>query len=223
MDKLIGRVVARLDSLGIRDNTLLIFLGDNGTGRNTRSMMGDRVVIGGKGTTTDAGMHVPLIASWPARMASPTVCADLVDSTDFVPTLLQAAGVRPPSGLPLDGRTFLPQVLGAEGQPREWVYSWYSPRQSANMTVREFAFNQRYKLYRNGEFFDLSKDLEEKQPLTVASLTGEAAAAAKLLQGALDRFKDARPAELDRAFEQANKDKPEKEKAAKKARRKDKK
>ena len=93
------------------------------------------------------------------------VCADLVDSTDFLPTLLDAAGVASPSGLKLDGRTFLPQVLGAEGQPRDWIYSWYSPRQSADMTVREFAFNQRYKLYRTGEFFDLAKDLEEKQPL----------------------------------------------------------
>ena len=223
MDKLIGQVVAKLDALGIRDNTLLIFVGDNGTGRGTRSMMGDRLVIGGKGTTTDAGMHVPLIANWPREITSGRICSDLVDSTDFVPTLLDAAGVRPSSGLKLDGRTFLPQVLGAEGQPRDWVYSWYSPRQSANMTVREFAFNHRYKLYGTGEFFDLSKDLEEKQPLKVAALAGEAATAAKLLQGALDQFKDARPAALDRAFEQANKDKPQAQKATKKAKRKDKK
>ncbi len=88
---------------------------------------------------------------------------------------------------------FCPQLLGDKGQPRDWVYSWYSPRQSADLTVREFAFNHRYKLYRSGEFFDLSKDVEEKQPLKVASLEGEAAAAAKLLQDALDQFKDARP------------------------------
>jgi arylsulfatase A len=223
MDKLVGRLVARLEALGIRDNTLLIFVGDNGTGRGTRSMMGDRLVIGGKGTTTDAGMHVPLIASWPGRVAHGTVCADLVDSTDFVPTLLDAARVTLPPGLKLDGRTFLPQVLGSEGQPRDWVYSWYSPRQSADMTVREFAFDQRYKLYRTGEFFDLTKDLEEKQPLTVASLAGEAAKAARTLQSALDRFQDARPAELDRIFEQANKDKPRGQKATQKTKRKGKK
>ncbi len=223
MDKLIGKLVARLDSLGIRDNTLLVFVGDNGTGRGTPSMMGDRRVIGGKGTTTDAGMHVPLIVSWPGKAAAGTVCSDLVDSTDFVPTLLDAAGVRYPIDLKLDGRTFLPQALGAEGQPRQWVYSWYSPRQSADMTIRELAFNQRYKLYRSGEFFDLSKDLEEKQPLAVASLDGEAAAAAKLLQGALDQFKDARPAELDRMFEKANKDTPKAKKTAEKVKRKAKK
>jgi len=223
MDKLIGRVVARLDALGIRDNTLLVFTGDNGTGRGTRSMMGDKEVVGGKGLTTDAGMHVPLIASWPGRIRNPLVCSDLVDSTDFMPTVLDAAGVKPPSGLKFDGRTFLPQLLGAEAQPREWIYSWYSPRQQANLTVREFAFNHHFKLYRTGEFFDLRRDLEEKEPLTVASLEGEAAATAKLLQKALNQFQDARPAELDRLFEQANKEKATDQKAAKKDKRKDKK
>jgi arylsulfatase A len=223
MDKLVGKLAARLDALGIRDNTLLIFVGDNGTGRGTRSVMGDRLVIGGKGTTTDAGMHVPLIASWPRKGAHGMVCGDLVDSTDFLPTLLDAAGVTPLSSLKLDGRTFLPQILGARGQPRDWVYSWYSPRQSADMTVREFAFNQRYKLYRTGEFFDLARDLDEKQPLAVASLEGGAARTANTLQGALDQFKDARPSELDRVFEQANKDKPKDQKATRKAKRKGKK
>jgi arylsulfatase A len=223
MDKLVGRLVTRLDSLGIRDNTLLLFVGDNGTGRGTRSMMGDRLVIGGKGLTTDAGMHVPLITSWPGRIAGGKVCSDLVDSTDFLPTVLQAAGAVAPSGVTWDGRSFLPQLLGEKGQPRDWIYSWYSPRQSADMTVRECAFNQHYKLYRTGEFFDLSNDMEEKQPLTIASLDGEAAAAAKVLQSALGQFRDARPSELDRIFEQANKGKAKGQKATGKVKRKDKK
>lgn len=203
MDKLIGKLVAKLDALGIRDNTLLLFVGDNGTGKGTRSMMGETLVIGGKGTTTTAGMHVPLIANWPGKLAAGKVCSDLVDSTDFLPTLLEAAGVPLPPDAKLDGRSFLPQLRGEKGQPRQWLYSWYSPRQAADMTVREFAFNQRYKLYRSGGFFDLSRDVEEKQPLPVASLEGEAAAAAKMLQGALEQFKDARPAELDRLGEKA--------------------
>jgi len=223
MDKLTGKVVARLEALGLRDHTLLIFLGDNGTGRGTRSMMGDKLVIGGKGLTTDTGMHVPLIASWPSKVTRGRVCADLLDSTDFLPTLLQAAGAASPSGVAFDGRSFLPQVLGEKGQPRDWVYSWYSPRQTADMTVREFAFNQCYKLYRTGEFFDLTKDLEEKQPLTVAALDGEAAAAAKMLQGALDQFKNARPSEFDRAFEDTNKGKAKGLKATENAKRKGKK
>jgi arylsulfatase A len=203
MDKLIGKLVAKVDELGLRENTLIVFVGDNGTGRGTRSMMGDRVVIGGKGLTTAAGMHVPLIANWPGRVIAGKVHDDLVDSTDFLPTLLDAANVSPPSNLTLDGRSFLPQMKGEKGQPREWIYSWYSPRQGADLTVREFAFNARYKLYRTGEFFDLTQDLEEKQPRMVDSLTGDAAAAAKTLQAALDRYRDVRPADLDRPGERA--------------------
>jgi arylsulfatase A len=199
MDKLIGRLVSRLDALGIRDNTLLIFVGDNGTGRGVPSQMGARTVIGGKGTTTNAGMHVPLIASWPRGIAAGKVHADLVDSTDFLPTVVEAAAAKLPVGLKIDGRSFLPQLRGAKGQPRDWIYSWYSPRQQADLTVREFAFNQNYKLYRTGEFYDLADDLAEKKPLPVASLSGERAAAAKMLQGALDQFANVRDPKLDQA------------------------
>jgi arylsulfatase A len=107
----------------------------------------------------------------------------------------------------IDGRSFLPQLRGRKGEPREWVYSWYSPRQSRSMAVRECAFNARFKLCRPGEFFDMAGDLEEKNPLSVPTLKGEAAASAKVLQDALDRYQNARPAELDRLFEQARKNK----------------
>ncbi len=193
MDKLIGQVLAQLDKLGLRENTLVIFLGDNGTGAGTKSMMGSKVVIGGKGTTTDAGMHVPLIAHWPGKTAKGKVCGDLVDSTDFLPTICEAAGIKLAADFVADGRSFLPQLRGEKGQPREWIYSWYSPRQE---NLREFAFNQHYKLYRTGDFYDLRKDLEESSPVKASSLSGEAASAAKMLQGALDKYQDARPASL---------------------------
>jgi arylsulfatase A len=198
MDKLIGKLVTKLDALGLRDNTLILFLGDNGTGRGTPSKMGDREVIGGKGRTTTTGMHVPLIANWPGQVVAGKVHSDLVDTTDFLPTLLDAAGASASPGLKFDGRSFLPQLRGAKGQPREWIYSWYSPRQGEDLTVREFAFDQRFKLYQSGEFFDVGNDPEETKPLQVASLTGEAATASKRLQGALDQFKNARPPGLDR-------------------------
>jgi arylsulfatase A len=196
MDKLIGQMDAKLAELGIRNQTLVLFLGDNGTGRGMRSMMGDRVVIGGKGTTTETGMRVPLIASWPGQIPVGTVCRDLVDSTDFLPTICEAAGVKIPANLKLDGRSFLPQLRGEKGRPREWIYSWYSPRQNNDTAVREFAFNHLFKLYRTDEFYDLKADPAEKQPLKVAQLEGEAAATARKLQSALDAYKDARPAHL---------------------------
>ncbi len=185
MDRMIGRIDEQLGKLGLRDNTLLIFVGDNGTGRGTRSQMGDRVVVGGKGQTTAAGMHVPLIVSWPSRAAAGRVCQDLVDSTDFLPTICAAAGIELPQEPAVDGRSFLPQVLGQAGQPRDWIYSWYSPR---GEKPKVFAFDTRFKLYQDGPFFELSQDREEQRPLAVADLTGEAAAAARKLQAALRQF-----------------------------------
>src|SRR5262249_32808821 len=159
--------------------TLLLFVGDNGTGAGTRSMMGDKVVIGAKGTTNTFGMHVPCIASWPGTIAAGKVSDDLVDSTDFLATICDAASVSTTPMGKIDGPSFLPQMKGQSGTPRQWIYCWYSPR---GESLREMAFDQRYKLYRNGEFFVLTADPEEGRPLAVASQTGEAAQAAKKLQ-----------------------------------------
>ena len=197
MDKLIGKLVAKLDALGLRDKTLILFLGDNGTGKGTTSMMDGREIIGGKGTTTAAGMHVPLIGNWPGRIRPGTVCNDLVDTTDFLPTLLEIAGQPLPPGLKPDGRNFFPQLQGEPGQPRGWIYSWYCPRPNQDPAVQEFAFDQHFKLYRTGKLFNLARDPGEKKPLDLATLTGDALAAAKRLRIALEQFKSARPAELD--------------------------
>jgi len=193
MDKLIGKLVAYLEENGLREKTLILFTGDNGTGAGTRSMMGDKVVVGGKGRTTVTGMHVPLIASWPGTIASGKVCQDLVDSTDFLPTICEAAGVKVPAELKIDGCSFLPQLRGEKGTPRQWYYCWFWHQEQLR---GEFAANQRYKLYRDGRFHDLDRDPDEQRPLKVESLDGEAAAAAKVLQAALDKYKDARPADL---------------------------
>ncbi len=193
MDKLIGKLVATLDKHSLRENTLVLFVGDNGTGAGTRSMMGDKVVIGAKGTTNTFGMHVPCIASWPNKIASGKVSDDLVDSTDFLATICDVAGVSTAAAGKIDGRSFLPQLKGEGGKPREWVYCWYSPH---GEPLREMAFNQHYKLYRNGDFFDVVGDPEEKKPMKVGRLIGELADAAKKLQAGLDQYRDARPANL---------------------------
>ena len=200
LDKMVGRLMAKLDELKIRDNTLVIFLADNGTGRSITSRFQGQPYPGGKGTTTARGTHVPLIVSWPAKIKKPAVNRDLISSVDFLPTLCEAAGVAPPADL--DGRSFLPQLLGEKGQPREWLYCWYSPRQNADLSVREFAFDHHYKLYRSSEFYDLTTDPFEQKPLDPDAQRGEAAQAVKKLRQVLDQYKEARPAKLDRDFQQ---------------------
>lgn len=215
LDKLIGRLVATLEERGLRDNTLILFTGDNGTGVGVRTMLNDTVVIGGKGLMTDAGTRVPLIANWPAVIRSPTVSTDLVDFTDFLPTICEVAGATIPEDLTIDGRSFLPQLQGTRGNPREWVYSWFSKSPSAN-EPREWARTQRYKLYRTGEFHDVSVDPLEQTPL--ADLSNDALAAKTALQHALDGFRDARPAEWVAKEEHARAQAPTKATPTRKAR-----
>ena len=95
-----------------------------------------------------------------------------------------------PSTLKIDGQSFLPQLLGKEGNPREWIYSWYSVR--GGPTGKEWARNQRYKLYPDGKFYDISQDRLETTPLV--ELSPEAQQARATLQQALDQYKEARPA-----------------------------
>ncbi len=199
MDKLIGQVDAKLGELGIRENTLLLFIGDNGTGRPITSRFQGSDYRGGKGTTTRHGTHVPLIASWPGVIKTGQVNRDLISSVDILPTLCDAVGITNPK---TDGVSFAKQLRGEKGSPREWLYSWYSPRQQADLTVKEYAWDHRYKLYRTGELFDLTADPMEKAPLHPQTMTGEAKTASAKLQKALSQFTDARPKQLDDEFEQ---------------------
>jgi arylsulfatase A len=190
-DKLIGKLLTRLDEQGLRKNTLVIVLGDNGTAKGMVSRMGDRIVRGGKATSTDAGTHVPLIANWPGVILSGRELDDLVDSTDFLPTICAAADVTIPSQLTVDGVSFLPQLRGEFGQPRRWVYSWFA-RSGGPQADFEFAMDKRYKLYRDGRLFDVEADVEEQHPLDPAQ-SPAAQAAQKQLAAVFNRYQSARP------------------------------
>jgi len=195
MDKMVGRLVAKLEELGLRENTLVIFLGDNGTGVGITSRYKGEAYPGGKGRSNARGTHVPLIVNWPGRVPAGSVNRDLIASVDFLPTVCDAAGVAMPKNMPADGRSFLPQLLGEKGEPREWAYFWYAPDGGATPKY-EFAMSTQYKLYRDGTFFDLRTDWFEEKPQQMATLSGSAATAAHTLQTALDQYAKARPAQL---------------------------
>lgn len=184
MDKIVGRIVKKLDDLGLREDTLILFTGDNGTNRNITSKLGDRTVRGGKGSMTDAGTHVPFVANWQGTLPTGRVCNDLVDFSDFFPTLAEAAGARVPGRLGIDGHSFLPQLRGRPGNPRQWVFCHYF-RDPGN-PVQCFARDKRWKLYIDGKLFDVQADPLEQRPIT--SRTGDTAArtARRQLQAVLD-------------------------------------
>lgn len=192
-DKLIGKLVAKLEELHLRDNTLLLILGDNGTGRGTPSRFQGQDVVGGKGTTTTWGTHVPALGNWPGHFASGKVYQDLIDATDFLPTLCEGTGTPAPASL--DGRSFLPQLKGEKGSPRDWLYSWYNPG-GGEKAQAEFAHDAGYKLYTDGRFYAVDKDDKEKTPLQDDTLDDMAKAAKVKLAAALKQFEGPRPAEF---------------------------
>jgi arylsulfatase A len=182
--------------LGVRGNTLIIFVGDNGTDVDVTSQFKGGPYRGGKGTRTARGTHVPLIGNWPGHIPAGRVNSDLVASVDFFPTLCEAAGVAVPPALEIDGRSIYPQLLGRKGQPRESLYLWYA-RYGGPTAMFEFALSKQAKLYRDGTYYDLQADpFEEKPPLKVADLRGAAAREASKLQAALNQYNNVRPVHL---------------------------
>ena len=212
-DKLIGKLVARLDQLGIRENTLILFLGDNGSPGNWEfEMLDGTTITSGKGGIARAGIHVPLVANWPGKVPSGSVCDDLINVTDFLPTICDAAGIAVPGDFIHDGVSFFKQLTGSEGHPREWIYSWWCPLMDKPQPTYEIVFNKRFKLHKTGEFYDWRTDPGETSPLDATTLSGEAAAAARLLQSVLNQYSDARPEEVVERANSLRKYKPEKNK-----------
>ena len=178
MDHLVAKLVAAVDQLGLRNDTLIIFTGDNGTDRKITSMMGDMVVPGGKATVTELGAHVPLVASWPGKTPAGKVNQDLVNFCDFLPTLAELAGAQLPRGTKLDGQSFAPQLFGDKGTPREWVFT--------QLSHKRFARDHRFLLHDDGRIYDIPNDLLEKNDLA-ASEKPDVVEAKKRLQAVLDQ------------------------------------
>ena len=172
-DKMVGKIVAQLEELGLRENTLLLFTADNGTDREVVSHIDGRKVVGGKLTSTDAGTRVPLIANWPGTIAPGTVNQDLICFTNFFPTLAEVAGIPIPADLQLDGQSFAPLLRGKPVAMRDWLYMWWYRNNDPQGPGDEFARTGRYKYYVDGRFYDLELDRLEQQPIPPGELTAD--------------------------------------------------
>jgi arylsulfatase A len=86
-----------------------------------------------------------------------SVCADLVDLSDLLPTLAELAGAPLPEGVTLDGRSFAAQLRGLPGAKRDWVYGGFEGR--------AYLRGARWKLYSTGELYDLDADPDETAPV----------------------------------------------------------
>ncbi len=182
MDDMIGRLVAAVEQMGARENTLILFTTDNGTpsasylyvderGKMVRpkvfSIRDREVIRGGKGKHDDTGTRVPLIAHWPGTIAAGSVDDALVDLTDLLPTLADVAGL-PAEDVPRDGISFAPLLFGQpRSRTRDWIYSEHRGKRSIR--------SRSWRLHGDGRFFNVVDDPLEKRPLDEDHLSPPAA------------------------------------------------
>ncbi|MFK7910846.1 MAG: sulfatase-like hydrolase/transferase [Akkermansiaceae bacterium] len=189
MDKLVGRLLDEVEALGIRENTYVIFMGDNGTwqpdfinpkygqageGKHTRhTLVGN--VNGGKAELNDAGSHVPLIVWGPPSIRAASVCKDLIDVVDLFPTFCELTGAEIVDKI--DGRSIVPQLHGKPGVPRRWVHHAYKG---------ESLFDGKFRLLSNsGKMID-ARELPAEKPADLKD--PEAQAAKKRLMKTLKKI-----------------------------------
>ncbi len=184
MDKLVGRLLDEVEALGIRDNTYVIFMGDNGTWESdfknpkadqpgekphTRHTTAGNV-NGSKFQLNDAGCHVPLLVWGPPSVPVGKSCDDLVDMVDLFPTICEISGTKIPANIAIDGRSLVAQFHGKPGIPRAWTHNALGKRHGG-----ETLFDGKFRLFRNsGKLIDaralpLEKPADESDPEAAAA------------------------------------------------------
>lgn len=124
MDRLVGRLIDAVDKAGLKQNTVLIFTGDNGS--SSPGTLYGKPYKKGKGQEADWGVHVPFIVRAPSLVPQAGLATrDLVDFTDIYPTFVELSGATLPAGVLLDGKSLVPSLSGDDDpfKKRNWIYS----------------------------------------------------------------------------------------------------
>lgn len=151
----VGRILDKLDELGLAANTIVVYFSDNGP--NSWRFNGG--MKGRKGSTDEGGVRSPLFIRWPARLPADRAVAEIAGAIDLLPTLTALAGVSRVGEKPLDGRDLSPLLLGnAKDWPaRTIVSSW-----GRNLSLR----TQTHRLDARGQLYDMTADPGQTQPVT---------------------------------------------------------
>lgn len=181
MDKSLGDILANVDRHGLTDNTIVLFMSDNGgfsaNDRGGKPHTHNKPLSSGKGSAHEGGVRVPMLVSWPSVTKKASECSQPVIIEDFFPTILQMAGVSNAKqvGGTIDGRSFTKLLKGQHDQTRDdrsliWHYpnNWgpRGPGIGASSAIRHGDWKLIY--YHDSqsyEMFDLSKDLSETNNL----------------------------------------------------------
>jgi arylsulfatase A-like enzyme len=189
MDTNIGRILAALERLGLADSTAVIFMSDNGglsTSRGRGGAPTSNVPLrAGKGWVYEGGIREPMIIRWPGVTRPGATCREPVTSTDFYPTMLEMAGLKPRPQQHVDGVSLIPLLKGAASLGRKaifWHYPHYSPqggRPACAVRAGDYKLLEFFE-DRHVELYDLAKDIGERNDLA-ARMPEKAAELRKML------------------------------------------
>ena len=173
LDMGVGEIVKSLKKHDIFDNTLLIFLTDNG-GSNAMSA-NNAPLRGFKQMDYEGGIHVPFIVSWPAQLKGIKKCDVPMWSIDLFATALDAAGLPLPRDKPLDGKSILPALKGETDKLHDAFY-WSSGGAKGKWAIRSgdwklVAEKKRIELFNLDKDLSETTDLAAKHPKLVSELT----------------------------------------------------
>jgi arylsulfatase A-like enzyme len=171
MDTHVGRVLAKLEDLGLERNTVVFFMSDNG-GLSTSegSPTSNLPLRGGKGWLYEGGIREPLVIKWPGVTQPGSTCDDPVISTDFYPTILEMAGLPPKPSQHLDGQSLVPllkQTGTLPPRPLFWHYPHYSNQggmPGAAIRLGDYKLIERFEDGRT-HLYNLEDDLGERDDL----------------------------------------------------------
>lgn len=174
-DIILKKLTDALDALKLRDNTIIVWTTDNGTGGNITGTMNGRRVRGGKTYLTENGVNAPFIVNCPNKVPSGVITEALIDFSDILPTFAELGGASIGDTYKTDGKSFAPLLLGeSNDSSREWTMALGSRAATIeNGRVKNVHVfrdrvirNKRFKAFVNtnqqiNEIFDLSTDVEE--------------------------------------------------------------
>jgi arylsulfatase A-like enzyme len=162
IDENVGRLFRKLDALGIRENTIVVYLNDNGP--NTMRFVGD--MRGMKTHVDDGGIRSPLLFHWPAKVSPRQTSDALCAHIDVLPTILDACDVDVPAGHKIDGRSFLPLLTGDDANWPARQVVLQAHRGNAPQRFHHFSLHEHpWKLVHPSGFGSESFDGEPKLQL----------------------------------------------------------
>jgi arylsulfatase A-like enzyme len=163
MDDGVGKVLAKLEDLGLTENTIVFFLSDNG-GPEHHNGSDNGMLRGGKSDLFEGGIRVPFAMRWPLKLPKDIVYDAPVSSLDIFATLIEQTAVRVEPKNKLDGKDLMPHLLGLEKNlPHEFLF--WRKFDSRQFAVRDVSGQKIVAIKDKTKLFDLNFNLSEKESL----------------------------------------------------------